>query len=337
MGGGAKMPVSFRIAITGDVMLGRLVNQEIARSGFVRPWGDMLSEFQAADLRLINLECALTSRTERWAGDPYKPFFFRSEPGNVETLRVAGIDFACLSNNHICDFRTEGLLDTVETLDGAGIKHAGAGKDLSAAAMPAQLTVNGYRVAVLAYSDHPVVWAASLGQPGLNLCRPDVALKEKFQRIEDAIKSVRDECDFLIFTIHWGPNMRVRPTVSFKEFARVVIDCGADVFWGHSSHVVQGIEFHNGKPILYDTGDFLDDYAVDYDLRNDLTALFMLGVSPPKVTSLDLIPARIRKFQVNHVRGDDREWFARRVSQLCGEMGTIAIDRGDRISIEMSK
>jgi poly-gamma-glutamate capsule biosynthesis protein CapA/YwtB (metallophosphatase superfamily) len=329
------MPGSFRIAITGDVMLGRLVDREIARSGFVRPWGDMLSEFQAADLRLINLECALTSRTERWTGDPYKPFFFRSEPKNVETLRVAGIDFACLSNNHICDFGTEGLLDTVHTLDSAGIKHSGAGRDLSDARMPAHLTFDGYRVTVFAYSDHPVAWKASQGQPGLNLIRPDVTLKEEFQGIENAIKNVRDECDFLVFTIHWGPNMRMRPTEAFKEFAHAVIDCGADVFWGHSAHVVQGVELYNGKPILYDTGDFLDDYAVDYDLRNDLTALFLLGVSPPKVTSLDLIPSRIRKFQVNRASGADREWFARRVSQLCGEMGTIAIDHGDRISIEL--
>jgi poly-gamma-glutamate capsule biosynthesis protein CapA/YwtB (metallophosphatase superfamily) len=331
------MPESFTLALTGDVMLGRLVNQEIARTGFERPWGDMLSEFQAADLRLINLECALTSRTERWAGDPHKPFFFRSEPENVETLRVAAIDFACLSNNHICDFGTDGLLDTVETLDAAGIKHAGAGKDLNDARKPAHLVVNGYRVAVLAYSDHPAAWAAGLGQPGLNLCRPDITLKEEFQRIENAIKSVRSECDFLVFTIHWGPNMRVRPTAAFKEFARAVIDCGADLFWGHSAHVVQGIEIYDGKPILYDTGDFLDDYAVDYDLRNDLTALFVLGVSPPNVTSIDLIPARIRNCQMNRSRGADRDWFARRVSQLCGEMGTIAIDRSDRISMEMSK
>ena len=38
---------------------------------------------------------------------------------------------------------------------------------------------------------------------------------------------------------------------------------------GHSAHLFQGIEFYKGKLILYDTGDFVDDYQVDPLLRND--------------------------------------------------------------------
>jgi poly-gamma-glutamate capsule biosynthesis protein CapA/YwtB (metallophosphatase superfamily) len=324
---------SITLALTGDVMLGRLVNEEIARSGFTRPWGDMLPVLQQADLRLINLECALTSTTERWTGDMFKPFFFRSAPRNVETLKVANIDFACLANNHIGDFGIDGLLETVKTLDDAAISHAGAGANIAAARAPARLDVGDCRVSVVAFAEHPVDWAASSDHPGLNYCDPASGADADFVPVEQALREARTDGDFVVFTIHWGPNMRERPTDAFRQFAHRVIDAGADLFWGHSAHVVQGIELYEGKPILYDTGDFVDDYAVDPDLRNDLSALFLMHIEPPRTTRIDLIPVHIRYFQVNRATGCDRDWFARRMIDLCAEMGTTVRDQHDRLTI----
>ena len=87
--------------------------------GFVHyayPWGDVLPALRAADLLLINLECVLTPRLERWRDGEEKAFYFRAEPAVVETLRLAGVDFASLANNHACDFGVEGMLDTVRIL-----------------------------------------------------------------------------------------------------------------------------------------------------------------------------------------------------------------------------
>src|SRR5687768_13900902 len=111
----------FTLALTGDVMLGRLVNEAIAHRGFAYPWGDTLSLLQDIDAVCINLECALTRHTKRWAGDPDKPFVFRADPDAVETLRIGRVRFAALANNHILDFGEDGLLETVAVLDRAGI------------------------------------------------------------------------------------------------------------------------------------------------------------------------------------------------------------------------
>jgi len=92
-----------------------------------------------ADLLCINLECAPTRETQRWRGHPRKAFFFRADPAAVEVLRAAGVRFAGLANNHIGDFDTAGLLETIAVLDSAGIAHAGAGADLDAARAPAVL------------------------------------------------------------------------------------------------------------------------------------------------------------------------------------------------------
>jgi poly-gamma-glutamate capsule biosynthesis protein CapA/YwtB (metallophosphatase superfamily) len=139
------------IAIAGDVMLSRLVNQTIARQGFSYPWGDVLPVLRKADLFLVNLECSLTSHTQPWHNGEYKAFYFRAEPSVAETLKIGRVDFCSLANNHICDFGIPGMTETLSVLDQAGIAHAGAGANLAAAREPAFLTARGVRVGIVTF------------------------------------------------------------------------------------------------------------------------------------------------------------------------------------------
>jgi poly-gamma-glutamate synthesis protein (capsule biosynthesis protein) len=315
-----------RLALAGDVMLGRTVAERIAEKGFGSPWGDVMPFLQEADLFFVNLECALTRSTRRWQSGGFKPFFFRAGPEVVETLRLAGVDFACLANNHAADFGMEGLLETVRVLDEAGIAHAGAGGDAGAASAPAWLASGGVRIGVVAFADHPEEWAATPTAPGINYI-PVSTEAAVTRRIEAALRTARQNADFVVFTIHWGPNMRTRPTPDFREFARAVVSSGADLFWGHSAHLVQGVEFWNGKPILYDTGDFVDDYAVDSELRNDLSALFRATIRPPRVVDLEAIPVRIDQMRVDLARGTQALRLQRRLTALCAEMDSQVAPR----------
>jgi len=311
----------FTLALTGDVMLGRLVNDVVARRGYAYPWGDMLPALRSADLLCVNLECALTRVTARWQGDRWKPFFFRAEPEAVETLRIAGVSFASLANNHIMDFGAAGLLETREVLTRACIAHAGAGTDVASASQPVVLHVRGWRVAVVAFADYPEAWCATDGAPGM--CFTPVSPHAKdFTSVERAIVAARAAADFVIFSIHWGPNLRLRPPPEFQDFAHSVLDAGADVFWGHSAHLLQGIELVDGKPVLYDTGDFVDDYAADPVLRNDFSALFLLRCAPPSVERVEIIPALIRDMQVVRATGPERTAIVRRLTDLSAELGT---------------
>ncbi|HEU0021581.1 MAG TPA: CapA family protein [Dehalococcoidia bacterium] len=323
------------IAIAGDVMLGRLVNEAIARKGFSYPWGNLLPVLQEADIFLVNLECALTARAQPWHDGEDKAFYFRAVPSVAETLRIGRVDFASVANNHSCDFGTEGMAETVAVLDQAGIAHAGAGADLAAASEPAFLTAKGVRVGVVAFADYPLAWAASPNAPGINYT-PISLDPGDFTRIEEALATARQQADLVIFSIHWGPNMSSRPTDLFRQFARRVMDAGADIFWGHSAHVVQGIEVFQGKPILYDTGDFVDDYAVDDLVRNNLSALFRVQVGPTGMERIDLVPVYINDMQVNLAPEPERAIFLKRLTLLCDEMGT-ALERGpDTASVRIA-
>ena len=92
----------------GDTMLGRKVNEVIHREGPAYPLAALASVTRAADLFLVNLECAITARDLRYSG-PEKAFYFRADPVAAETLRLAGIDLVSLANNHALDADYDGL------------------------------------------------------------------------------------------------------------------------------------------------------------------------------------------------------------------------------------
>ena len=102
-----------------------------------------------------------------------------------------------------------------------------------------------------------------------------------------------------------------------------VIELGADVYYGHSAHLCQGIELHRGRPILYDTGDFIDDYAVDPVLRNDRSCLFKLMFDQGRLLRIELVPVTLDIARVALAHGEDFEAIAARMERLCGELGTI--------------
>src|SRR3970282_271197 len=92
-----------RIGIAGEVMLGRLVNDVVLERGAGYPWGDLRPTLQALDAFLVNLECAVTSRVEKWRNGYYRPFHFRADAVALDTLHAGRVDLASIANNHIGD------------------------------------------------------------------------------------------------------------------------------------------------------------------------------------------------------------------------------------------
>ncbi|MHC4548601.1 MAG: CapA family protein [Planctomycetota bacterium] len=319
------------LALGGDTMLARLVTKTLLKEGPRHVWGDALPLLRGADLTLVNLECVIAE-----GGGPFRPrrvFYFRAHPTAIEALTLAGIDYVSLANNHALDYGPQALLECLKRLDAAGIRHAGAGANAREAARPALLEAGGLKIGVVAFADHFKEYAATASRPGTNVLKVgDLA------PVRRAIKAARAAgADVVICSAHWGPNMRQVPKPWFKAFARAVMDAGADIFHGHSAHVFQGIELYKGKPILYDTGDLVDDYAVDPRLRNDLALLFLLTVSPKGLRRLELVPLKIGRMQVNRATGADHAEIVRRMRRLCADMGTTVVAREGRLGVLLPK
>jgi poly-gamma-glutamate synthesis protein (capsule biosynthesis protein) len=322
------------MAFTGDVMLGRYVNDMLKSVTPAELWSDLLQHLAQADLRIVNLECALTAHATKWTRSE-KMFHFRADPeAAVRVLQAARIDACALANNHILDYEERGLRDTLRTLDAAGIRHAGAGANAMDAAAPAMLDAHGTRVALVSFTDNQPDFAAAAGHSGTNYL--EVALDDKtLQRVADGIVQARAQgADLVVFSNHWGPNFVERPSQLFRSFARRVIELGADIYYGHSAHICQGIEIHQGKPILYDTGNFIDDYAVHPLLRNDRSCLFKVTFEQGRLKRIELLPVSLDVGYVALARGKEFEAICARMEMLCAEFGTQLKRGSDRLVYE---
>lgn len=313
-----------RMALTGDVMLGRLVDQYVIQNRSVRPealWGDVLPVMLAADCRLINLECVISSGGEAWHPET-KAFHFRARPRAIEFLQAAKIDVATLANNHVLDYGQEALLECLRLLDRAGIKRAGAGATLQEALIPAQVTLPEARVAIMALTDNEPEWEATGTKPGVNyVAYGERGLLEPYRsRIGQVLSSIRRETDLVIVSAHVGPNWGA-PSRAIQALARELIDMGTDLYWGHSNHTPQGIELYKGKAILYSTGDFVDDYMVDREERNDLSFLFMLDVEQGRLVRIQLYPTCIEDRGVRLANDQEAAFLEHAMHTKCGTFG----------------
>jgi poly-gamma-glutamate synthesis protein (capsule biosynthesis protein) len=313
-----------RIGLTGDVMLGRLVDDRQRQRSVTAVWGDLLDRLRGLDGLFVNLECALSTRGEPWRRTE-RAFHFRADPDwAVPALDEAGVDCCALANNHVLDFEEAALSDTLDALDAADVAHAGAGRTRTEAFDPAVVAVNDLDVAFVSLTDNTPEYAATETTPGTAYVAIAVDDAETRAAVDDALDRARaHDPDLLVASLHWGPNMVEAPPERFRTFAHWLVDRGVDVVHGHSAHVFQGVEVYRGRPVLYDTGDFVDDYAVDDRLRNDRSFLFDLSVSPAgDPVELRLLPTEIDDCAVHEASPEAAEWSRDRMRALSDPFGT---------------
>lgn len=314
-----------RLALAGDTMLGRQVGERLGHAGPRALFADELIEVVAeADLVVLNLECAISERGERWP-DPRKPFFFRAPPIAVEALQVLGVDCVTLANNHALDYGVDALLDTVSLLAEAGIGTVGAGPDVQAARQPRVLERAGWRVGVIGVTDHPRSYAAGPQQPGVAYAD----LEDGVPRwLTDTVGAV--DADVVVVTPHWGPNLTREPLAYVRRAAHALSSAGATLVAGHSAHVFHGV----AGTVLYDLGDFIDDYATDHRVRNDLGLLFMVTFDGPQPVRLEAVPLALDHCFTRLADHAEAAWVAERFRTACAALGTEVVLRAGRLVVE---
>jgi len=351
------------VLLTGDVMIGRGIDQILeypsspeiyetycrsalvyvalaeARSGPIPRgaacdyvWGDALEVFRGADLRIINLETAVTCCD---APAP-KGINYRCHPANLPCLTAAGIDCCVLANNHVLDWGEQGLVETLDALEAAGLAYAAAGRDIDAAEAPANLSLPELgRVLVYAMgassSGVPHSWAAGIGRPGVShLDDPAAAAR----RLSARIAAERQSGDMVVVSIHWGPNWGHSIPEADRRFAHRLFDeAGVDIVHGHSSHHPKAIELYRGRPILYGCGDFLNDYegiGGEQSYRPDLVLAYMIETTPSgSCSGLALHAFRVARFRLNRASREEADWLAATLDRESRQFGArVTLDEG---------
>ncbi|WP_104140213.1 CapA family protein [Arthrobacter sp. ZGTC131] len=309
-----------RIALLGDVMLGRLVNDRLKAAEPAYPWGDTLPILRQADVTFANLECVLA---DGGTPMPRKVYRFRSDLKNVASLRSAAIGVVGLANNHVLDFGADALREMLAALDQHGILRAGAGLDLEAARRPAVRRVGPLAVGFIAFTDNQPDWEATGGTPGIHYVPVD-DVDAGDRRVTDLLELVRrtkGRVQLLIMSAHWGGNWGSDVQPTHRSLARLLIEAGADVVFGHSAHIFRGVEVYRNRPIIYSAGDFVDDYAVDPAERNDQSFIFLLETSGSAPGRLRLYPTEINHLQTRLARRSAGK-IAERMQRLSTQLGT---------------
>ena len=341
------MSESITLCLVGDVMPGRGIDQVLPHPGdphlheryvasaeeyvalaerangaipkpvpFPYVWGDALAEWRRAgpQATIVNLETSITTSRDYLPKD----INYKMNPENIGCLTAAGINCCMLANNHVLDFGRAGLIETLETLDKAGIRTAGAGRDAASAAAPAAIPVGaGARVLVFAFaaesSGVPPDWAAVIGRPGVNLL-PDLSPRT-VETIANRVRAVRRPGDILVASIHWGGNWGYDIAAPERRFAHALIDtAGFHVVHGHSSHHPKAVEIYRNRPILYGCGDFLNDYegiSGYEEFRGDLTLMYLpqLESATGRLIALRLVPFQLRRFRLHRASRQDAAWL----------------------------
>ena len=267
---------SFEMFFGGDVMLD---NSDILThydnkgiKGILSSF--LLNEMLSADMTVINEEFPFSTR-----GTPMedKQFTFRVNPSYVNIFKESGVDMASLANNHALDYGTDALTDSFTTLDKAGIFYSGAGNSRERASKPYITKWNNKSIGVLSASRViPVAdWNIDNRSPGL-LCTYDSTA------LVNSIKAAKKQCDFVAVYVHWGVERENMPQEYQQELAKAYINAGADLVIGSHPHVPQGVEYYNGKPIIYSLGNYIFNtnmesaYAVKCTLDDKLKPTIQL-------------------------------------------------------------
>ncbi|GAA3375922.1 CapA family protein [Streptomyces sannanensis] len=311
------------------VELAEAVNGPIPRPvGFVWPWGDALASLDEAapDVRVVNLETSVT-RSGEFA--PGKQVHYRMHPANLPCLAAARPDVCVLANNHVLDFGRPGLEETLDVLAGGGLRAVGAGRDAAAAGRPAAVPVEGGgRVLVFSCgmpsSGIPPIWAAADDRPGVNLVpEPSVAAAVELAGL---IRQTKQPGDIAVVSVHWGSNWGYdvfRPQINY---AHALIDGGADVVHGHSSHHPRPVEVYHDKLILYGCGDFIDDYegiSGFEEYRDDLRLLYFVSLEPDtgELVRSWIVPMQARQMRLHRAPDEDVQWLRAALDRVSRSLG----------------
>lgn len=274
------------------------------------------------DLMWINNEFVYSLRG---APLPGKAWTFCGDPAHVSYLKDLGVDIVGLANNHTFDFGEESFLDTLSTLEDAGIPYVGAGRTMEQAGAPVYLQARGFKIAYVAASraEYTIYTPeATDTKPGILWCYDNT-------RFLESIRTAAANADFVIALPHWGVEHSTELEDVQIDGAHAYIDAGADAVIGAHPHILQGIEYYKGKPILYSLGNFWFD---DYDIDTLVAQLRIKGKKEgPDDTSLENAKVELKLYpgtQTGVYTGlaDTPEWKSRILQDLEDISINITID-----------
>jgi len=257
---------------------------------------ELLALMKQADIMMVNNEFPYS---DGGAPQADKMYTFRADPESVNVLFDMGVDIVSIANNHTFDYGEEAFLDTLTTLEEAGMPYVGAGRNLEEAARPFYFEADGVRIGILAATqiertDYPNTRGATEELPGVLRCwNPDYLV--------ETIRETKENCDFLILFIHWGTESTDVLDWAQVDQAPLYAEAGADLIIGAHPHVLQEIGYEGEVPVVYSLGNFW------FNSRTLDSALVTVTLQNGELESLQFVPCLQTGCGVELLHGADRD------------------------------
>ncbi|ACM19551.1 poly-gamma-glutamate capsule biosynthesis protein, putative [Geotalea daltonii FRC-32] len=315
------------INAVGDIMLAGKGGAALERMGYDYPFAATVAALKAGDLAMGNLETPITSGGLEFKDKSYR---FKAVPQAAAALKRAGFRVLTMANNHMLDYGTDGLLDTIYHLDKQGIKHSGAGKSLTEARREAIIDCNGNRIAFLSYSlTYPAEFFATGMRAGTAPGYPSYYEKD--------ISRIRANADYVIVSFHWGKEGAATPKRYQVSTARRAVEAGADLVIGHHPHVLQGIESYRNGLIFYSLGNFAFGSLSRNSDRSIIARITLdRGIKEAELIPINVLNHEVR-FQPAILKGKRGKDVIERIRAISSPMGTTIRDENGRYLIDLQQ
>jgi poly-gamma-glutamate capsule biosynthesis protein CapA/YwtB (metallophosphatase superfamily) len=313
------------LTAVGDIMLAGSGVATFAKRGYEYPFAATERELRRADITVGNLEAPLSRKGTEFTG---KKFRFKASPKAAAALRAAGFSVVTLANNHIMDFGSVGLQETMENLASEKISFTGAGENLAAARRPALVERKGMKIAFLAYSlTQPLEFFAAESRAGT---------APGYSRLfREDIRQAKLIADYVVVSFHWGAELATFPKSYQVDAGRRAIDAGADLVIGHHPHVLQGVERYRRGLILYSLGNF----AFGSTSRHADTSIIARITLDGAVKEVELLPLNVLnshvRFKPEILKGTRGRAVISRLNELSRSWNTEIVADGERYLVKM--
>ena len=307
----AVSPDQVTITFAGDILfdenyaiMGKVSGNGNIANGIVP---SLLTEMKSADIMMLNNEFPYSDR-----GTPLedKKFTFRAKPTSVSFLNDMGVDIVSLANNHAYDYGETAFLDTMETLENAGITYVGAGRNLQEARRPVYYIINNMKIAIVAATqieklDHPDTKGATDSSAGVFRCWNGDNLLE-------TVKEAKANSDFVIVYLHWGNENETPIDWAQEKQAPEVVEAGADLVIGAHPHCLQKIGVIQGVPVMYSLGNFwFNSKTID-------TGMIKITLDESGLQSYQFIPCIQTGSQTMLLQGEEKKRVIDYMQSLSG-------------------
>ena len=270
------------LGLVGDVLLTDKLLDQPLRTDACNRHDALWRPLSACSLVIANLEAPITEREVPAESKPY----------NLKTSRrvldVFDSRFVLnLANNHTMDYGPDGLLDTMEALDAAGLAYTGAGANLDHARVPRHVSIAGVDVAVIGAAD-PRFYPATASTPGTFPAIPEMLV--------EAVLTARLRAQLVAVSIHMGLEHVHIPSVSQIHLAEECLAAGARLVHFHHSHCLSGSASDGRGIVLFGTGNYVFPSLSKLDVpRSKRTAVWRARYSKQKdaIVALGIEPAVI--------------------------------------------